>query len=241
MAKKRYLPFCLVPAHWGLSGKAKEIAKAYYYNDDYEADIIVAELTYLTPYEVEKAQLDIKKKYGVISEALEYLIAIADLDLKYSKITRDEYNVKILDAKLSTEAITKQEYDLEIIELMPDSDDKLLKTIEYAYSYGEITQQEYSKEIFTLRKEPWIDLDVILNDSNEVEFIFDYNEYFVKKLKDEGHPGNDEEELIDNFIRDLGRKLATDEFSDNYDVKLVAENEGIENLPGLPDGFKRYK
>ncbi|MCU6294993.1 hypothetical protein, partial [Escherichia coli] len=110
MAKKRFIPFWMVPAHWGLSGKAKEIAKAYYYNDDYEADMLVAELTYLTPYEVDVAQLDIKKKYNVL-ETLDYLIAQADVQLKYSKITRDEYNVKLLDAKLSTGAITQKEYD----------------------------------------------------------------------------------------------------------------------------------
>jgi hypothetical protein len=241
MAKKRFIPFWMVPAHWGLSGKAKEIAKAYYYNDDYDADMLVAELTYLTPYEVDVAQLDIKKKYNVL-EPLDYLIAQADVQLKYSKITRDEYNVKLLDVKLSTGTITQKEYDMEIIELMPDSDDKRLKAIEFAYRYEEITQQEYSKEIFTLRKEPWIDLDVVLNpETNEVEFVFDYNEYFWKKLKAEGHPGNDEEEIIDNFVRDMGRKLATDDFSDDYDVKLVNANEGLENLPGLPEGFRSYK
>ncbi|AXC39264.1 UNVERIFIED_ORG: hypothetical protein [Escherichia phage CMSTMSU] len=61
---------------------------------------------------------------------------------------------------------------MEVIELMPDGDDKRLKAIEFAYRYEEITQQEYSKEIFTLRKEPWIDLDVVLNpETNEVEFV----------------------------------------------------------------------
>lgn len=116
----------MVPAHWGLSGKAKEIAKAYYYNDDYEADMKVAELTYLTPYEVELAQLDIKKKYSVIGD-LEYLITVLDVELKYSKITREQYNVKVLDAKLSTGSITEKEYDMEIIELMPDGDEKGLR------------------------------------------------------------------------------------------------------------------
>ncbi|EON7637185.1 hypothetical protein FOI42_RS01930 [Escherichia coli] len=241
MAKKRLLPFWMVPAHWGLSGKAKEIAKAYYYNDDYEADLKVAELTYLTEYEVDVAQLDIKKKYGVV-DTLKYLIEQAAVELKYSKITREEYDLKVLDAKLSTDTITQKEYDMEVIELMPEGDDKRLKAIEYAYKYDEITQQEYSKEIYTLRKEPWIDLDVILNpDTNEVEFVFDYNEYFWKKLKAEGHPGTDEEEIIDNFVRDLGRKLATDDYSDNEDAKLVSANAGLENLPGLPEGFKSYK
>ncbi|HGF4276614.1 TPA: hypothetical protein ACF6L5_001290 [Escherichia coli] len=241
MAKKKFIPFWMVPAHWGLSGKAKEIAKAYYYNDDYEADMKVAELTYLTPYEVEVAQLDIKKKYSVIGD-LEYLTAVLDVELKYSKITREQYDVKVLDAKLSTGSITEKEYDMEIIELMPDGDEKRLKAIEFAYRYEEITQSEYSKEIYTLRKEPWIDLDVVLDpETNEVEFVFDYNEYFWKKLKAEGHPGNDEEEIIDNFVRDLGRKLATDDFSDDYDTKLVSANEGLDKLPGLPEGFRSYR
>ena len=90
--------------------------------------------------------------------------------------------------------------------------------------------------MFTMRKEPWMDFGVEFNeDSNEVEFSFDYNEYFWKKLKAEGHPGNDEYEIIDNFIKDWGRKLEGEEYIGDEDVDLTRMADE------LPENLKFYK
>lgn len=241
MANKHLLPFWLVPSHWGLTGKAKELAKINYYHEGQEADLLSAELIYLTPYEIDKAKIDINKKYNSINE-LEYEIQLLDIELKHKRISKSEHELKIVDIRFKHNEITEKEYESLKIELMSDGDLKVLAAIEYAYKYHEITEMEYNKEICTLNKEPWMDFDVQFNiETNEVEFSFDYNEYFWKKLKAEGHPGTDETEIIDNFIRDWGRKIATDDYSDNEDVKLVNANEGLENLPGLPDGFKSYR
>lgn len=233
MAKK--LPFWMIPAHWGLSGKAKEIAKINYFYEGYEADVRCAPLVYLTEYEVDKAIVDIEKKYNKLSE-LEYDLKMLDIELKHKRITEHERDEQALDKRFQHNAIREKEYDAAKVELMEDSDEKRLAAIEYAFKYHEITEREYSKELFTMRKEPWMDFDVEFNqETNKVEFIFDYNEYFWKKLKAEGHPGNDEYEIIENFIKDWGRKLDDEEYTDDEDVNLTRMTDE------LPDNIKFYK
>lgn len=241
MRKKRLIPFWLVPAHWGLSGKAKEIAEVNFYYEGLEADLKIAELTYLTEYEVERAKIEINRKYNPTSE-YDFNKSIAELDYRMKKISVDEHEKILLELRVKEGLITEKEYDASLIENMADGDDKVLAAIEYAYKYGDINDTEYEKEIFTLRKEPWIYLDFNINsETNEVDFIFDYNDYFVDKLKADGHPGSTEEELIDNFVRDLGRKMATDDYSDNDEVKLLTPLNESEMPTGIPEGFKSYK
>lgn len=234
MAKKRFLPFWLIPAHWGLSGKAKELARINYYNEGQEADLLSAELTYLTPYEVDKAKMDINRKYGTVTEVL-YRIGLIDLELKYNHISSTEHSIKVLELRYELKEISEKEYESQKIELLPDGDEKKLLAIEYAYKYHEITENEYNKEIATLNKEPWGYLSSEYNsEEGTIEFSFDYNELFWKKLKADGHPGNDEEEIIDNYIRHCCRNIAQD------DNEVLDSDDAV--IPDiLPDGFKSYK
>lgn len=233
MAKK--LPFWIIPAHWGLSGKAKEIARINYYFDGYEADTQCAPLIYLTEYEIDKALAEIDFKYNKVEE-LAFELKVLDIDLKYKRITKDEHAKAAIDVRYKHHELNEQSYDAALVEIMEDGDAKKIAATEYAFKYHLITEREYSKELFTLRKEPWMDFDVEFNsETNEVEFSFDYNEYFLKKLKAEGHPGNDEHEIIDNFIKDWGRKLEDEEYTGEEDVNLTRMTDN------LPDNIKFYK
>jgi hypothetical protein len=236
------LPFWIIPAHWGLSGKAKIIARINYYStDEYQAAIDCAEHTYLTDYEIDRAKNDISLKYQKVS-TLQHKLNALDIELKHGRITDSEKKNSVLATRLEYHDISEKDYDAGIIDLMVDGEEKHFATIEYAYKYHDITEREYSKELYTLRKEPWMDFDIGFNEeTNEIEFSFDYNEYFWKKLKAEGHPGNDEDEIIENFIRDWGRKVATDDYSDDYDTKLVNANTETPEAGGLPEGYKMYK
>lgn len=236
------LPFWMIPAHWGLTGKAKAIAKINHTVDDpYDAAYQCAEYEYLTDYEVDRARNEIRYKFKRIDE-ITYKLNCIDVDVKHGRVLESEKPKLALEARLSLHAITEKEYDAGLVELMKDGSEKRLAALEYAYKYREITEREYSKELFTSRKEPWMDFDISFDEeTNEIQFEFDYNEYFWKKLKDDGHPGNDEEEIIENFIRDWGRKVATDDYSDDYDTKLVNANTETPDLGGLPEGFKVYK
>lgn len=236
------LPFWMIPAHWGLTGKAKAIAKINHTVDDpFEAAIQCADYEYLTDYEIDRAKNDIRFKFDKI-DAIVHKLNIIDIDAKHGRITPSEKPKLALEARLSLHVITEKEYDAGVVELMQDGPEKRLAALEYAYKYREITEREYSKELFTYRKEPWMDFDISFDEeTNEIQFEFDYNEYFWKKLKADGHPGNDEEEIIENFIRDWGRKVATDEYSDDYDTKLINANTETQELGGLPEGIKAYK
>lgn len=234
------LPFCIIPAHWGLRGKAKEIALINHNYEGYEADIRCADLLYLTDYEVAVAKNEIDLKYNKITE-LEHKNNSLDIELKFNKITEDQYKKQVLKNRLDSKDISEKEYDLELVEIMDDGDEKKLAATEYAFKYHLITESEYSKELFTLRKEPWMDFNVDYDpETNQVEFTFDYNEYFWKQLRDEGHPGSDEDEIIENFIRDWGRKVSNDEYLDDPDVNLTSLNDELAKSGELPDGFKLY-
>ncbi|WEM33328.1 hypothetical protein EJP02_267 [Escherichia phage EJP2] len=239
MSKK--LPFWIIPAHWGLSGKAKKIAQINYYStDQYQADYECAEHIYLTEYEIDSARNDIALRHSKIQN-LEYRLNKLSIDEKHGRITENEQKNKALDIRLEEKDISEKDYDREKLELLPDGEEKSIGTIEYLFKYHEITEREYSKELYTLRKEPWMDFDLELNqETNEIELSFDYNEFFWKKLKHDGHPGNDEYEIIENFIRDWGRKMASDEYVDDYDSKLMNENTEPD-LTGLPEGYRVYK
>lgn len=239
---KRKLPFWMIPAHWGLSGKAKELAKINYYHEGMEADILSADLIYLTEYEIDKAKMEIKKKYNAVTE-LEYRTGLLDIELKHGKIVKSELDSLVLDIRFEMNDITEKEYDTLKVEIMPDGDEKIRAALEFAYKYHDITDSEYEKEIATLNQEPWMDFNVDFDpETNSVEFSFDYNEYFWRKLKADGHPGNDEQEIIDNYIRDWGRKIAFDDYSDDYDTNLTKANENLDTAGStLPSGFKEYK
>lgn len=234
------LPFCIIPAHWGLRGKAKEIAKINYDFEGYDADIRCADLLYLTDYEIAVAKNEIEFKYRNITD-LQYKNNALDIEFKFNKISEVQYKKSILKNKLDSKDITEKEYDLELVEMMEEGDAKKLAAADYAFKYHLITESEYSKELFTLRKEPWMDFNVDFDPhTNQVEFTFDYNEYFWKQLKEQGHPGTTEDEIIENFIRDWGRKVSNDEYIDNPDVNLTTLNDELMKSGELPDGFKLY-
>jgi hypothetical protein len=66
------------------------------------------------------------------------------------------------------------------------------------------------KEKATAKGEPWVRvLNVEMNPDNPGEgyFELDWNEHFVKKLKDAGYTGNNDEEVIDLWFTALCRGI----------------------------------
>lgn len=233
------LPFKLIPAHWGLSGKSLELAKIdYYIKEPYDAEIARAELVD-DEIEKQKTILRINKKYSKIND-LSYEIGmirlnndlISDLDYKKAELQiRKKYN-----------DLTEREFMESELELMPDSKDKEILTLAFLYKFHEITEDDYQKGIATVNEKVWWKLTLSSDNNEEVEISLDYNEFFVKKLQETGHPGNDENEIVDFYVKDLGRKLATGE-SNDYDSRLIQANlddpkmiiRGISNGDGTVD------
>jgi hypothetical protein len=239
MAKK-IIPFWLYPSHWGLKGKAKELALIDFNYEGLEADLKRAEVQYLTKYDLQKAKNEIQFNHEEIDE-FQYELNKIHIDEEFSVIPSSVVNERSLELQLKFGKIDQQTYDKEYVELIKDEGKKYLAALAYALKYESISQNEYDKEVATFNKEPWFAFDVEFDEeTNDLIMSFDYNEYFWKKLRAEGHPGIDEHEIIDNFIKDWGRKLATEDYSGDYDTKLTSVNDEMNQTTGSTD-FKIYE
>lgn len=237
MSKK--LPFWIYPAHWGLKGQALAIAKIDFEFDGLEADLLKAEILFVTDHGREEAKNEILYKAGKKTEA-EYLIDGYENDFNHKRLSEVEYKTKVLQVQFDKHLISEKSMEEQLIEILPEGEEKVRAALDYAYKYHLITQNEYDKESSTLDGEPWFAFDVEYDEeSNDVVLSFDYNEIFWKTLQRDGHPGTTEDEIIDNFIKDWGRKLATEEYGDNYDTKLTTVND--QNQTGTSDGLKIYE
>lgn len=79
MAKKTKLPFSMMPASWGLSGKTRAIAEAEYYYEGEELEKILAEINAETKEDKE--------------------LAVAEVEYKQGKLGKVEYNKKVAEIK----------------------------------------------------------------------------------------------------------------------------------------------
>lgn len=79
MAKKTKLPFSMMPASWGLKGKARARAEAEYYYEGEELEKVLAGI---------EAETENDK-----------LIAELDIDLKNEKISQADYDKKVAGIK----------------------------------------------------------------------------------------------------------------------------------------------
>jgi hypothetical protein len=68
MSKKTKLPFSMMPASWGLKGKARARAEAEYYYEGVELEKQLAFIDCDTDHDKSIAELDVELKEGVIDE-----------------------------------------------------------------------------------------------------------------------------------------------------------------------------
>lgn len=95
MAKKtRILPFGMLPASWGLSGKSRAIAEAEYYYTGEDLEKKLAELNAETEVDKEVAKLDVDLKHEKIGK-VEYEKKVAEL--------REEPYVNVLEMGVNPE------------------------------------------------------------------------------------------------------------------------------------------
>ena len=90
MAKKTKLPFSMMPASWGLSGKPRAIAEAEYYYEGDELEEILAEINADSDSDKELAKLEVQLKNGKIGQY--------EFDKKVAELKEQPYvNVLKLD------------------------------------------------------------------------------------------------------------------------------------------------
>lgn len=223
--KKRLIPFWMTPRSWFLNGTARKVAEIdYYEEDEVEAKIKKAEVLSLTVYEYEMTRNQILKDAKKINE-YQFQMNKLDIDLKHDRTTKELHKISSLHLNKDHHKITEEQFDEAVIEMMSDGLEKKLKALDFAFKYHHITEMEYEKEKHTLQKEPWFNFDADLDkETGEISLSFDYNEYFCKLLRDEGYTGITNDDVIDSYIRDWGRKVAND------DYKEFGPEEGMMDL-----------
>lgn len=119
MSKKRSLPFSLVPSHWGLKGKLREVALAEYNleGEELERELLRINLAERTEDEMARVDLQISRKYNHITEE-EYERKLLDLSKK--NLTDKEYKLRCLDLDKKYGVISGDEYDKQTAEVQEE-------------------------------------------------------------------------------------------------------------------------
>ena len=98
-------------------------------------------------------------------------------------------------------------------------------------------QKTTPKERATKAKEPYIDIvkvDLDENNPSYGSFELDWNEYFVKKLRDLGYPGESDEVVVDLWFQSVCRNI----LMETYEQEAANRSDNIRyiNRRDLGDG-----
>lgn len=168
-----------------------------------------------------KKILKIDLDYELISEE-DYEFELFKIDNKKYDETDFHYQKKLLEFKLKWNKISKKDYDYNYNNLQNEVDSiewKLQKN-ELDFLYGEINNFQYEKEKCTLHGIPYFEVTkgkYIVDDTGnedsagQIEFTFEYNNIFVEGLKRNQWPGVNEQEIIENYFKEVCRQIADEE------------------------------
>lgn len=71
------------------------------------------------------------------------------------------------------------------------------------------------KDQATENKEPWIDIlsvDIDEENPNFGSFELDWNDFFIINLRKKGYPGKSDEDVVDNWFRDVCRNVVMETY-----------------------------
>lgn len=106
--KRRIIPFKLLPASWGLGGRAREEAEAHYYLDGEDLDRRLLDIRYADePARLARARLDLDFAYGRIDE-FAHAVKIAEMEHPEPGVERD---LAVLEVEWRLNRIDKNAYE----------------------------------------------------------------------------------------------------------------------------------
>jgi hypothetical protein len=98
------------------------------------------------------------------------------------------------------------ELDVELAKINHDDPDQVKKALlDVELKYEKLTQTEYEKQKATLLNEPWVSMPKISWDpinKNKTFFELDYNDHFIKYLRDHDYVGSDDE-VLNKWLNDI--------------------------------------
>ncbi len=165
-----------------------------------------------------------------------YECEVAKAHVRYNG---DQLTSVLLEIDLRYEKIDQHDYDMHYIDTIKDDIERQYKTLDLLLKKGDITEVEYDKEVHNIEGAPWVHIEA--NYSNgELEVDVDWNASYIEFLKASGYgnTSSTDEEIIDEYMRDFGRKLsADDEDADDYAREL---GYGFVKEDDNGDGTKTY-
>lgn len=210
------LPFGMMPGHWGLAGKTREIAKAEYELEGYELDVKLLDIKRdeLDHGEYTRRLADIGMKHGQLTSE--------ERELSHAQTITDEREKKIRLAEIFHKygRTTRYEYERTLASYIDDETQRDLALLDIEFKHGNITDTAHAKESATLKKEPWvtvINMDFSKKHSLEGSFELDWNMFFVEKLKTEGYAGATDDAIVNAWFMEVCRNIAMEEFDGTGD------------------------
>ncbi|MCS7316763.1 MAG: hypothetical protein NZZ41_00370 [Candidatus Dojkabacteria bacterium] len=127
------------------------------------------------------------------------------LDLKYGKISEYDYQKR-----------------LSIIKNKNDEDLLKLEILELNFKYKKISKYDYEKEKAEILKKPWVGVSPEsgfdeTKGKNGFLLSLDYNSYFIEMLRESGYTGKNDNEIIDNWFKDVMLSVFLEERPEEFD------------------------
>lgn len=194
----KLIPFRLLPASWGLTGKMYDIASAHYYLSGEALARRLVEIEYVDqPIKYTEENIKIDMQYGKLS----FLDGELQVYRLYNLTNIDP--LKEAEIKLRHNAMTAEDYDILVAKFLPDSEAKSLALLDIEFRMGRIDAREHAKQSATIRKKPWsamINSHISETDATSVEFEFDWNSYWIDYLRENGFTGYTDEQVVDAWF-----------------------------------------
>jgi hypothetical protein len=78
-----------------------------------------------------------------------------------------------------------------------------LEVLKIDLAEGAITQEEFEKRTATLQKLPWVGGEIQQIEDGGVFFKFDWNEYWIEELRQNGYMGIDDDSIMQKWFSTL--------------------------------------
>ena len=111
-----------------------------------------------------------------------------------------------------------------------DDKEKYKYNLETKLSSGKIRKEEYDKEILTLEGKPYIGItNIEFDPENGIGMEFDWNDYFIEELKENGFTGNTDQDLINDWYNSFCAMVASQSdkviLTDPEDIRKVTKKK----------------
>jgi hypothetical protein len=139
----------------------------------------------------------------------EYELSGVDLDLRLAEIRFDPkaFAVERLAILRRYDLITVEEFEKQVTDLAEFDDPKKkdLARLDLDLKHKKITQDQYDRKKADILGEAWVSMPRIHWNpmgKNRAYFEMDYNEHFIKQLRDSGYEGDDTE-IVNQWMNDV--------------------------------------